>query len=521
MAQNIKFPSVTATLVADEPNVIVESKRTLLIGQMLSGTATAGVLTPEIGVNNEDALFGAKSQLASMVRSFRSINEVSIIDVIALDDDGGATASTGTITFTGTITTAGTITVYVGSLDRVVTIDVAVGDTATEIGVALDAALDLDTKSLITPSNAAGVVTLTANNGGTVANSIGILVELGDTAGVTVALVAMSGGATDPAMTGLSALITERTDVVMPIEYGTSTFVTLMDDRFNFDNSILDGRVFTSAVDTQSNLSTVGDAENSQSYVIIGDKPVSSTLKEGSAIFNMPYEKAAQFAAVRALRLEDDEVIADYMTTRNPADQIGGTHTSSLPYANTGTSLSVIPTGEGFTDAEVALLKASGISLLGNNGANNLIISGEILSTYKTNTAGQTDTTYKYLNSVDTATAAREFIFNSLKSDYAQRRLTNGSAVPGLDMATIGGVRASMSDYYLTLTSASYGLLQGGIIESGRNVGKSILSLFKDNLTVVFDLASGTINITSILPLVGQVRSIVVPLSIKFDVNAL
>ena len=156
---------------------------------------------------------------------------------------------------------------------------------------------------------------------------------------------------------------------------------------------------------------------------------------------------------------------------------------------------------------------------MGNNLASNKVICGQVVTTYKTNTAGQVDLTYKFLNSVDTSTAAREFIFNSIKVDYAQKRLTLGSATPGT--FSIGEVKADFSKYYLTLTTQEFSLLQGGIIEAGINEGKTILSIFKENLKVSFNINTGEITAESILPIVGQVRSIFAPLSIVFDVNAL
>jgi phage tail sheath gpL-like len=514
MAERVSFPNVTASLVPETPTVSIDPKVTTIIGQMATGTATSGVRLVDIDLLSQDALFGANSQVTAMINAFRAVNKTSQLDVIPLADAGGATSATGSIAFSGTATASGTINVYIASVDRLYSVAVANGDTATNVGDTFEALVTADTKALASASNTTGTVTLTAVNGGTVANKYTIEID-GSVAGITAVITAFASGASDPSMTSLEDLLVDKTDVVMPYEYVDTAILALLDARFNISNNVLDGRLIMASTDTKANLVTAGDAENSQSLVILGDKPVNTSIKKGSAIVSPDFERSAQFAGIRTLRLEDGTAIADFMTTTSALDNIGGVHTSTIPYANTATLLPVVPSGEGFSASEVSDLTDSGISVMGNNLANNTLICGEILTTYKTNVAGFADLTYKYLNYVDTSTASREFIWKSLKIDNAQRRLTLGQGVAGYDFATIGGVRAEMVGYYLTLTGNGYVLLQGGNLEDGR----SITDIYKDNLTVAFDIKQGEITITSILPLVTQVRTIIAPLNIRFNIN--
>ena len=239
----VSFPEVDSPLIPQAPVVSIAPKRTTIIAQMLSGTATAGVLTQNVGINKEDGLFGEDSMAADLVRSFRRINETSRLDVIALADVAGTDAS-GIIAFSGTATKAGTITVWIGDKRKEVTIDVAVSATATAVGALLVTAIGALGKSLVTSINTTGSVALTAKNSGTVGNGIGIMVDLGETAGITIALTAMASGATDPSMTGLAALITERSDIVMPFDYGISTFKDLLDGRFNSNIGMVTERYY-------------------------------------------------------------------------------------------------------------------------------------------------------------------------------------------------------------------------------------------------------------------------------------
>jgi phage tail sheath gpL-like len=516
MGQKVNNPNIAVSLVPSKPVAEVAPKVTTFILQMATGTATAGVKLIDIDLNTEDALFGADSMVATAIRKFRADNEVSQIDVIPLADNGSAVKATGSYVFAGTATASGTIEVYVGNDERKYELAVAIGDTATVLGDALVTALTADTKALVTGVNTTGSVALTAVNGGTIGNYIGIK-YVNEVAGITSTLTAMTSGSLDPALTGVTALLTERTDIVTHIDYAYSTLVTDLDGKFNAENIAMDGRCLITGVDTKSNLVIIGDAENSQSLVIIVDKPVAKDTKKGGAIFAMPYEITSAFQSVRTLRLEKDQPLTGYITTTASRDQFGGTHMNSSPLFNCKMNLPVIPSGEGFTESEIDDLHDSGLSVLGNNRASNLLISGAILTTYKTNVSGQADATYKFLNYVDTSTASREYILNALGIDYAQSRLTLGEAVGGYDIATLGGVGADMLKYMAVLAGRGYVLIQSGVMEDGRTVE----SVIDKKLKVEFNIIEGRIYIESILPIITQVRSIVAPLSIVFNVNKL
>lgn len=516
MANNVSFPFVNAVLVPETPTVSIDPKITTIIGQMTaSGSATSGVRLTDIDLLSQDGLFGVDSQVTAMIDSFRSVNKTSRIDVIPFADNGSAVAAAGAVIFTGTSATeAGSITVYVGSKARAYKVDIVVADTPTLIGDKLEALITADTKAAVTAANTTGNVDLTAVNGGTIANAYTIAID-GEVAGITTAITAFSGGATDPVITSVEDLLVEKTDVVIPSQYSFDAILALLDARFNIDNNVLDGRLITAQSDTKSNLTTLADGYNSQSLVIFGDKLVDTDTRKGAAILAFDFERSAHFAGIRTLRLEDGTGIADFVTSTEPLDNLGGVHTSTLPYANTATLLATVTVGEGFTDSEVSDLTDSGVSVMGNNLANNTLIVGQVLTTYKTNIQGFVDETYKYLNYVDTATAAREFIWKSLKIDYAQARLTLGQAVPGYKFATIGNVRSAFVRYHSTLGGAGYVLLQSGLLEDGR----AISDILKEKLTVTIDAKAGEILTTSILPLVTQVRTILAPLNIRFNVN--
>lgn len=514
MAQKISLPLVNATLVPSVPTPEVSPKVTTFIGQKLAaGTAAVGFLE-DITNGTQAALFGAGSMLDTMITAFRKIDINATINAYVLEDNGGGVDATGTIAFgTGPADGAGTYTFYIGNTDRVYSIAVADGDTISEIGDTFDTAVAADADALITSNNAGGTVTITAKNAGTVGNNIGILYS-GTITDVTVTLTGMASGATDPVITAIPAAIGDvKTDIVMPVTYSYAAILTWLDTRFNVDNEVLEGVMFLSETDTASNIATSLSSENSENLVYFGDKPVSSSTKKGGAIFAMPYEKSAQFAAVRALRFSDDTIITDYVTTTESKDQFGGVHTASLPYHNTPLDFTVIPGGEGFTTSEVAQITVQNGSVMGNNTAGNTVICGSIYTSYKTNAAGAVDLTYEYLNYRDTATSAREYIFNALKIDYGQKRLTSGTGVSGYSFASEGSIKSDIINYLSILQGDGYVLVQGGIMSNGATV----ISVVKRYLTITINNATGVITITTILPIVTQVQTINIPLNIVFD----
>jgi len=514
MAERIILPRTKVTLLPDTPNRDTNPKITTFIGTKESGgTASPGVLYEDIDVNDEDGLFMANSNLANMIRNFRKVNKVSQVNAIA----GGIVGNQaeGAIDFTGsTATEDGELIVRIGSLDdeHEVTVSISDTDDATAIGDSLVAAITAKETMIASGGNTAGDVELVSESVGLMSNGIGIIVE-GTVAGVTYSLTEFTGGTGSVVTTAVLPLIDYKTDIVMAYDESVATVKTWLDGRFNSENKVLDGIIITGKDDTESNLSVIGDALNSQSLIIVGDKTVAKSDKIGASFFNKPENKASRVAGLRALRFNTGSDISDIMTVREPLDNIGGVHTASLPYFNTAvTGVAVSPRGEGFTDAEILDLTDAGISYIGNNDARTTVIMGELVTTYKKDNPGNDDDTYKFLNYVDSASLCREYIWNNLKIDYAQKRLTLGKGQAGRSYATRGGVRSDMLKYYTDLSSADYTLLQGGAVEE---TGKTIGDYFKEALTVTFDVRAGLITITGILPLVTQTRDIQAPLSMQ------
>jgi len=294
MSTNILDPKVTLSIIPADSLATNRERRILIIGQKLAGgTAIANALVEDLNFADEDALFGQRSHIAGMIRAAKKVMLNIVpqpqIDAISLDDAGSATQATSIVTLTGPTKEDGTLIVNIGSKnDHSFTVDITSGDTATVIGDALAAAITADLDAPFTALNAAGVVTITASNGGTLANTWGLSIE-GLVAGVAAALTAWTGGAGDPSLTSLFDPVQDvrHTTIVWPEAYSITDLTGFLDSRFNASNAILDGMGIQVKSDTLANLKAFVAPLNSQSINILANRPISTDVYKASAIFGI------------------------------------------------------------------------------------------------------------------------------------------------------------------------------------------------------------------------------------------
>jgi phage tail sheath gpL-like len=513
----VSLPKTTLNILPASTPVSNVAQKVLIVGaKTAAGTATSGELKTAVQIGDINTFFGLTSMVAQMARAFKAINDKSQLDVIALDDAGGGVAASGSfILASGPATEAGTLTFNIGSeQNNSYPVPVAIGDTITDVGDALDALILADTDSPFTSSNAAGDITITAENKGTVGNLMGLEVS-GTVAGITHSVVAMNGGATDPTLTTLFDPIDgiRYQTIVYPGSWAIATLKTLLQARFNVDNLILDGMAIIGFTDTRANLVTKYNGDNEEQITVLGNKIVTNTSYKGSANFEFDDVIASEWAAIRSLRLTDDVSIASFTVagTNGARDSFGGDAIRSLPYFNTPmANIPVANIGLGFTDAELTLLNAAGVSVIGPNVARNSTIMGEMVTTYKTDAAGNSDTSFKYTNFVDTMSGIREYFFNNLKSRFAQSRLTTGEVLPRRNMANEKIIRGYCKKLYNDLAGEDFVLTQ---------LGETALNFYNDNLTITLDLSARKATITMKTPIVTQLANIVGSIQLSFTTN--
>lgn len=511
-------PKVTFNILPAALEISVAPQRILFVGQKTSaGTATSGVLVENIqNDNSENTFFGEDSMLASMIRSAKNINQVTRMDAIPLDDDGDGVAAEGVVAFSGTATGTGSIFVTVGSdANFKYSVDIEVGDTATIVGGKLATLINADPKCPVSAVNTTGSVALTAINLGLEGNQLGLRYQ-GQVAGITVALTAFADGLTNPDLTDIFDVIEGQRyqTIVWPSTYTLATVVNFLGGRFNVTNEVLDGVAVVTKTDTLANLLSAADAQNSQSLVIAANRLLSDADFKGPSLLEINNDLSSQFAAIRALRLTQDANLARYViATRGALDSFGGPALASLPYFNTPFyNLPIIPVGKGFSKEEIDQLATAGAFVFGNNVTRTQTILSDVVTTYKTDVAGNPDSSFKYLNYVDTISTIREYMVNNCRARFAQCRLTAGDLIPGRNIANEILVRSFLTQLFVNLGGEDYVLTQAG---------ETSLEFFRDNLVVSLDLENGKVTANMITPIVTQLREILGTIQIAFSTEAL
>lgn len=521
MGQNISFPRINVPILSATTPIENSDQKVLFVGQSLPE-----VLTPTLfqNISNSESdintLFGEGSILARMLIDARDINTVCEFDVLAVPEAGGSVAAVSTLTITGSSTDAGSIEIVIeNAINGVVTVTVPTAQTNLQVGVLIQDAINANTAIAYTAlDSGAGDVDITFDHSGTIGNQVGISL-VNNVPGITIDLEGFltdPDGVGGPDLTGAFDLIGEERyqTIAYPYSDQIDTVKDFLDGRFNADDTVLDGVAIVGFNgDFDTSLLLGNPANNSQSLVVLANEfDVSTTNDESPAIFESPWSICSQFSSVRALRRQPDANISRFVISRNGAlDATGGPALSSKPYANTPFfNLPVVPVSKGFLKSEIADLANAGVSVLGNNRARNTVIAGQIVTTYKTDTAGSPDDSFKFLNYVDTASTGREYFFNNLEQRFAQTRLTDGNLIRGRDMTNDVNIRAVMVGFYQTLADEDYVVARKG---------EDILQFFKQNLTVVVELITGTANITFSLPIVTQLRQINAPMQLTFNIE--
>jgi len=305
---DIRVPLFYAEVDPSQAGGFVNRNISLLVGQKLSG-GIGSLNTPYLlpSVDRARQLFGLGSILARMAESYR-LNDVSTeLWAIAVGDGAGAVAASGTVTITGPASAAGTLALYIAG--QRVLVGVASGNTATQVAAAIVTAVNAKTTLPATAANAAGVVTLTARHAGAAGNSIDVRMNYRGTlggentpAGLTVAIVAMGSGATNPDLATVVASMGEKEFDYIALPYTDTTSLDAIGAELN--DAVgrwsplrqVYGHAYSALSATVSAAQTAGQARNDPHVSILGyyDSPTP------------PWEVASAFAAQAASHFNID-----------------------------------------------------------------------------------------------------------------------------------------------------------------------------------------------------------------------
>ena len=239
----------------------------------------------------------------------------------------------------------------------------------------------------------------------------------------------------------------------------------------------------------------------------MGNNKIIENHQVGHSIMSYPSWDSAYFQGLRARRLTPGAPIADHIVAQGgPLDSFGGPHTASLPYFNSPMRDTIVtPPRFLFSGLEQDELEDAGFSTFGVNSALNTMITGPIVTTRVTDSAGNENASFHYLNFVDTTSACREIFYRTLKSTFAQSKLTDGNVITGYSIANAETIKAECLRIYmicanLTLTQA----------------GAKAENFFANNTTVTISLAQRLATITSLLPIVTQLAEINYTMTLSF-----
>jgi phage tail sheath gpL-like len=279
ISSNLRIPLVFGEVSNEKAGYFVQNSRVLLIGQSVNAITEEPVLIQSI--DHAKSLFGTGSMLARLVDYFRRNNDFSELWVLPLNDVSGGTAATRTITYTGSATGSGTISLYIAG--DLLQVPVVIGDSPTTLAAATVAAITAAKDVPFTATSALGVVTLTAKNKGTIGNSIPVVLNFrGKLAneitpdGITVAISAASGGATDPTISSKLSLLGDQDFMYYGHVYSDTSSIAAFTAFLNDDTGRWSplkaqyGHAWTAKPETSSALVTLGNAINDQHHSLFG-----------------------------------------------------------------------------------------------------------------------------------------------------------------------------------------------------------------------------------------------------------
>ena len=382
----------------------IQAYTTLIIGQRLAAGSVAELIPTRISsVSAARDAFGPGSMLHNMAKTYFANNRSTETWFVAQDDVGGAVKATGTFTVAGTATEAGVAFVYVGG--RRVSVPIANGDASTAVATAIDAALDLVENPLAVASTVSSVVTMTANQGGEMGNDIDLRINRNQgevlPAGITIAVVAMASGITNPDINDVWPILGEVQYHAIAVGYDDQANLTAinleMADRFGPERAI-DGVVYVTSQGSQSTLSTLGGNNNSPHIVLMGT----------NAMPTVSWEVTGALAAVAALRLQEDP--ARPLQTLVLSDVLAPASTARFDFA------------------EQELLLNDGIATFDVQDPVGAVRIQRAITTFQTDASGSPSTAFLDVQTLATLSFLRFDLARTFAIKYPRHKLANNGA---------------------------------------------------------------------------------------------
>ena len=410
----IRVPLFYAEMDNSAAATPTDESKSLLIGQMLDGTAEVGVPVTVSTAAMAKKLFGRGSMLARMVEAYRTVDSFGQLVCIPVKDGLSAGAATGKAEVKGEALEAGTLSFYVGG-ERI-QVAVKTGDAGETIATALSDAISLKKDLPVTAGAVAGVVTFTAKTKGTVGNGIQLNVNLrgliNGEAMPSGKITAMNGGTVDPEVAdAIKAMGDEAYDFI-GCPYADTAVLDAFQTEMNDTSGrwspyrMLFGHVYTAKRGDINTLKSFGTARNDQHATIVGVEPAMPTAVE---------EVLAAYLARTAVFIS--------------ADPARPTQTGAL------TGVMASPVGKRFILTERQTLLESGIATL-------TTVSGTVqieraVTTYQRNSMGDADASYLDSETLHTSAYILRRLKSIITSKYARHKLADDGTRYGAGQAIV------------------------------------------------------------------------------------
>lgn len=390
----------------------------LLIAQKLAaGTGAADQAHRVTNAEQVAALAGENSMAHHAAQAWFDANKSTPLWIGLVADDAAGVAATFTLTVTGPASDDGTVHLYVGG--RVVRVPVTSGDTATEIGDAIAAAITA-AGLIVTATAAVGVVTLTFRHKGLTGNDLDVRLNYQDgetlPTGVAVAVAAGVAGTTAPSLANLFAAVEEKTFHIIAHPYTDAASMTAIEAELvrRWGPTVQQaGQAITAKSGNYATVSTWGETRNSPTTTAFpsDDSPTP------------PWEDAAATASIIALYGELDPA-RPFQTLRVPW---------LMPGRDTVR----------FKPDERDLLLYSGISTR-RVGPDGVVQLERVITMYRENASGGADTSYLDLNTRLSLMYAINDLLTAIAQKYPRSKLGDdgGRYPPGEDVVTPSTIAA-------------------------------------------------------------------------------
>lgn len=514
------MPKVNAILKG-KSDTSIRGRSELVIGVLPNGDANSGKVFVNVQTFSKselDSTFGVNTHLRLTIEKFLAVNRKSKLRVQTIEEElSYTTSASGKIAFSGAATKDGKYLVsMISDKDFTAEISVLTGDTDEVVATKVENAF----KPVAMPKLPAKVtrslaeVTATANTKSTIGNTYGLKV-VGEVEGLTVSLTGFSGGSGAPAYAESDFPAGRVTGVLVPSTFTVmfEAVKSVMEARFNSTNLINDGVTFYGLCDSYSNISSALATQNTKTMVI-GNKltpvviPINGHKQTGPSFVHPVDFSVAEFMAIRALRLELNAPVADYVIASGK-DNFGGKALASLPYHNTPLAMTpVTPAILLFDESEKEGLEALGYTVIDVNDTESAVVMGATATNYKYDELGLPSDTFKYLEFVDTGSVCREYIFNFMKQKLAQSRATGGDLMERRNMHNEVSIAGLFMDAYEDLGKDALVQMDGTIVSQVLN-----------ELSVSIDLAKRTAQLEGFLPIVTQIGTVNMALNLVFKMS--